>query len=88
MSISFPNRARSYDETRDQIRFSGYDGMMEIRFLVELDALAKALSAKVSGEPDGLAAFGKLRQRVLETAEKVYAKRKGLKTYMLTSADF
>ncbi|MCY0153495.1 DUF1488 domain-containing protein [Hoeflea alexandrii] len=33
--IGFPNSMRSFDEDAGTIRFSGYDGVMEVRFLLE-----------------------------------------------------
>ena len=36
----FSNRSRSYDEAAQHIRFLGHDGMFEIPFLIEIEALA------------------------------------------------
>ncbi len=33
MTLAFPNTARSFDDVRKAVRFFGYDGMFEIRFL-------------------------------------------------------
>lgn len=41
MTLAFPNTARSFDEVRKAVRFFGHDGMFEIRFFVEAEALAK-----------------------------------------------
>jgi hypothetical protein len=88
MALTFPNRSRSYDENGHRIRFFGYDGMFEVRFFLELDALAKAFTKKISGENDCLAAFDAMRKLILETAEKVYGQRKGANMHVLTSSDF
>ena len=40
MSLVFPNRSRSFDEARKAVRFLGYDGMFEVPFLVQAEALA------------------------------------------------
>lgn len=32
MALAFPNQARSYNETYRRTRFSGHDGMFEVRF--------------------------------------------------------
>jgi len=88
MALAFPNRSRSYDEAGRRIRFFGYDGMFEIRFSVEIDALAKAFAGKLSGERDFLSAFDDIRKKIIEAAEKAYARGKGKHTYTLTLADF
>ena len=41
MAISFPNRSRSYDATRQAVRFWGYDRSMESSFFVTVDALER-----------------------------------------------
>ncbi|RUX63638.1 DUF1488 family protein, partial [Mesorhizobium sp. M7A.F.Ca.US.014.04.1.1] len=41
MSLTFPNRSRSYDEAGQRIRFVGHDGMLQISFSVAADAMAK-----------------------------------------------
>lgn len=42
MTLAFPNPSRSYDATGKAVRFAGPDGMFEVRFYVEVDALMKA----------------------------------------------
>jgi hypothetical protein len=88
MSINFPNRSRSYDETEKRVRFLGYDGMFEIKFFVGIDALAKAVARHVSGESEGLAAFDTMRRQILEAAERVYGRGKRGNMIVLTAADF
>jgi hypothetical protein len=88
MSLTFPNRSRSYDETARRIRFSGYDGMFEVRFFIELDALAKAYAGKMSGENEFLSAFDSVRKTVLEVAERVYGKTRTKGMCTLTAHDF
>ena len=39
MALTFPNQSRSYDEANKQIRFSGHDGMFEVRFFVDGEGL-------------------------------------------------
>ena len=39
MTISFPNPSRSYDATRQAVRFWGYDRSMESSFVIKADAL-------------------------------------------------
>ncbi|TCR74843.1 DUF1488 domain-containing protein [Rhizobium sp. BK376] len=87
MTITFPNSARSFDEAAKRVRFLGYDGMFEIRFLVEADALRMEPTQSNPSERDYLAAFDRIRTRILEVAVRVYAsKRKNL--IVLGPADF
>jgi hypothetical protein len=87
MSITFPNRSRSYDESERRVRFMGYDGMFEVKFFVGIDTLAKALAAKLSSENEALSAFDNLRKKILEAAERVYGKSKRGNMFVLTPAD-
>ncbi|MBB2672903.1 UNVERIFIED_ORG: hypothetical protein GGE44_002465 [Rhizobium esperanzae] len=48
MTLTFPNKSRSFDESRNAVRFSGYDGMFEVRFLVEANALRTRLAQRSS----------------------------------------
>ena len=41
MAVNFSNRSRSYDATRDAVRFWGYDRSMETSFFVTADALKR-----------------------------------------------
>jgi len=88
MALTFPNNSRSYDEASRRIRFFGYDGMFEIRFFLEIDALAKASSGKIAGEGEYLAAFDNLRKKIVAAAEKAYGKGSRGNMYTLTLADF
>ena len=42
MTLEFLNPSRSFDEVRNAIRFIGHDGMFEVPFFVEVEALAKS----------------------------------------------
>ena len=87
MALTFPNRSRSYDETGQRIRFRGYDGMFEVPFAVEVDALSKAKSASPTSEAEHLAAFDAARESIHTVARKAYSHgRKNI--YVLTPADF
>lgn len=72
MTLSFPNSARSYDEAKRRIRFTGYDGMFEVKFFVTADVLAKGLVTRIAAEQDYLAAFDKLRPKILDVATRAY----------------
>jgi hypothetical protein len=85
--LNFPNASRSYDATRRCIRFWGSDGAMEVSFFLEENALAKIAAAAPSGESFLLESFDQNRDRILQTARKVYkGRRKG--SYVLVSSDF
>lgn len=87
MTINFPNRSRSYDPTRQVIRFWGYDRSMESSFYVTAEALVRI---QPDTRPDAaglLKAFDINRDRICAVAAKVYARgRRG--SYDLNVADF
>ncbi|WP_274425581.1 DUF1488 family protein [Chelativorans sp. YIM 93263] len=83
MSLTFPNRSRSFDETRQRVRFIGHDGMFEVPFFVETDALSTA----ATGEADYLAAFDAARSTIHDVAREIYGNARRT-TYVLTAADF
>ena len=87
MALTFPNRSRSYDEAGQHIRFLGYDGMFEIPFMIEIEALANNTQGAATAEAGYLAAFDAARGSILDVARKAYSRgRKNL--FVLTSADF
>ena len=74
MTISFPNRSRSYDATRQVVRFWGYDRSMESAFFLTADALQKLQPNLQREEDDVLRAFDSNRERIYAIAAKVYAR--------------
>ncbi|WP_309086636.1 DUF1488 domain-containing protein [Chelativorans sp.] len=83
MSLTFPNRSRSYDKAGQRVRFVGHDGMFEVPFYVETDALRTS----AIGEIEFLAAFDAARATIHDVARETYAN--GRRTfYVLTAADF
>lgn len=86
MTISFPNSSRSYDATRQAVRFWGYDRSMESSFFVTVDALRR-LQPNLSFDADDLLrAFDVNRERIHAIAARVYARgRRG--SYDLLAAD-
>ena len=88
MTLIFPNNSRHYDAGSGRIRFSGYEGVFEIRFLLELDALAKVYAGSISGESQYLSAFDSVKKRILVVAERIYRKKRGQSMCMLTADDF
>ncbi len=87
MAIAFPNSARSYDETAQRVRFLGYDGMFEIRFLLDIDVLANESSSSVTSENDYLIAFDRFRTKILHVAKRAYNSRR-TSPIILRLADF
>jgi len=86
MAISFPNRSRSYDATRQAVRFWGYDRSMESSFFVTVAALDRIQPNLRRDAADLLRAFDAHRERIYAMAAKVYARgRRG--SYELNAAD-
>ena len=75
MAIAFPNTMRSIDDARRAIRFSGYDGMMEIRFSVDLDALDVLAGHVHSSDKAYLSTFDEMRARIQQVAARVQEKQ-------------
>ena len=74
MGISFPNEARSFDDKNRCIRFTGYDGMFEIKFYLATEVLACEKSHRNASEDDYLTSFDALRPRILKAATSAYLK--------------
>lgn len=68
------------------MRFQGYDGMFEVRFLVEAAALIRTNDAYMV-EPDYLSAFDLKRSAIQQAAVKMY-ERNRRSSFTITSADF
>jgi hypothetical protein len=84
--LNFPNASRSYDATRHCVRFWGYDGALEVSFFVEDDALIRIAPGTTRDESSLLESFDRNRERIFETASKVYGRRrKG--SYELVTSD-
>jgi hypothetical protein len=84
MSLTFPNPSRSYDEARKRIRFVGHDGMFQIEFALEVEALT-VKSAK-DAETGYLAAFDSAVETIRDAARRAY-KKNHQKAFILTSSD-
>ncbi len=72
MTLSFPNKARSYDETHRRVRFTGYDGMFEVKCFVTVDVLARGMALRTRGEREYLEAFDKMRAIIVDAATRAY----------------
>ncbi|WP_373414750.1 DUF1488 domain-containing protein [Ensifer aridi] len=90
MTLLFPNASRSLDEKRNAVRFIGHDGMFEVRFFVEAEALviadAESDRSEIS-ESKLLSAFDALRLSIYDVARKAYSSGRR-HSYTLTAADF
>ena len=87
MALSFPNSSRSYDPSHDRVRFLGHDGVLQIAFFLESDALRRIDPGVRKDEPSVLSVFDKNIGRILDAATKAYrATRKH--SYQLIAADF
>ena len=87
MAVIFPNTSRSYDQTRDAVRFWGYQSSIECSFFVTAGALRQVQPNLQADEAGLLDAFDANRDLIYRIAAKVFARgRKG--SYELVGADF
>lgn len=89
MALQFLNQNRSFDETRERVRFWGHDGTTEICFIVEADALQK-LDPDVARVESGLLnAFDTARSQIQDIAATIYGRsRDQASAYVLAAKDF
>jgi hypothetical protein len=89
VTLEFPNPSRSFDEERNAVRFVGHDGMFEVPFFIEADALASTIGkggGLEAAEAGCLTAFDMARRTVYDIARKLYSRgRQG--RYTITVAD-
>jgi hypothetical protein len=85
VALNFPNGSRSYDATRQAVRFWGYDGAMEVSFFVTAEAL-RAFNAQSADERALLNAFDAHCGEIRTAANKSY-KRNRQGSYELTERD-
>ncbi len=92
MTLKFPNQSRSFNKSKKQVRFWGYDGVLEISFDVEAEALQKIdhLSpALAAGEARILEAFDNSLEQIQQVASRAYSRgRKGSYAFKLVVSDF
>jgi hypothetical protein len=87
MTLKFPNHSRSYDRTRQAVRFWGYDSSIEYSFFVTVDALEKVQPRLRHDEEGFLGAFDAHRDLIFQTAADVYVRDRKSR-YELAGADF
>jgi hypothetical protein len=87
MSLNFTNQSRSYDATRQAVRFWGYDASREVSFFITADALSRLQPSAPKTDLALLSSFDNHRATIQVAAAKVYARgRKG--SYELGPGDF
>jgi predicted component of viral defense system (DUF524 family) len=82
MSITFENPNRRFDESINCMRFSGYDGAIEVSFFLKVEALVKLCPQLNETEAEILQAFDLRLQKIHKAASKVYGQNR--KTYVCT----
>jgi hypothetical protein len=87
MTLKFPNHSRSYDRTRQAVRFWGYDTSIEYSFFVTVDALEKVQPRLRHDEEGFLGAFDAHRDLIFRTAANVFVRDRKSR-YELAGADF
>jgi hypothetical protein len=85
--IAFPNEMRSFDEDAGTFRFSGYDGVMEVRFVLEAPALERIAGISWTTAAAYLDAFDQFRKPIQAAALKAH-QRTHKSMIRLTTADF
>lgn len=87
MSLSFPNRSRSYDPRGHRVRFWGYDGAFEVTFFIDQGAFSRMSPDSRPDEAGFLAVFDRHRDRILIAAARAYSGgRKD--AYTIQASDF
>jgi hypothetical protein len=90
MTLEFLNPSRSFDEVRKAIRFIGHDGMFEVPFFVEVEALDKSsvgLRSMERSQEMYLSTFDSARRSIENVAREAYSHGRQT-SYTLTRADF
>lgn len=87
MSVTFPNQSRSYDTTRNAVRFWGYDSSIEASFFIVADALRSLQPGTGHDEASLLRAFDANRDLICTTAARLYT-RGSRGSYDLVASDF
>ena len=72
MGLAFPNAARSYDDSKHRIRFLGHDGMFEVKFFVDADAVLRGFPDRAATERDFLEAFDRMLAKIQSVAQRLY----------------
>ncbi|WP_180966984.1 DUF1488 family protein [Cohaesibacter celericrescens] len=76
MVLAFPNQTCNIDEDTGTIRFSGYDGVLEIRFTMSSDTIDQLMGGKDGQDISYGQAFERLRSRIQDAAVRNYKRTK------------
>lgn len=87
MPLTFPNCSRSYDRTRQAVRFWAYDTSIEYSFFVTVGALQRMEPHLRRDEEGFLGAFDANRDLICQTASDVHSRDRKTR-YELVDADF
>ncbi len=74
MGLVFPNQTCNIDEDAAIIRFSGYDGLMEIRFSMTFETLDHLMKTYDEERQPYRQAFENLRSRIQNAAMRAYSR--------------
>ena len=89
MMLRFSNPSRSFDATKDCVKFWGYDSAIEVVFFVKASALKKLCPEVITVEAGFLEAFDSAKKRIHEAAEEIYVRgRNSPYAYILGAEDF
>jgi hypothetical protein len=89
MTLEFPNQSRSFEGTKNRVRFWGYDSAIEITFFMEEEALMKICPEVSSAEIALLDAFDHTVERIHQIARKIYERSHDHSyVYVLAANDF
>jgi hypothetical protein len=86
--IRFPNASRSFDVTRNAVRFWGHDQSMETSFFISVDALKRLDPGVGLDEATLLQTFDRNRTRICDVAARVYGNGRKGGSYDLNPTDF
>ncbi|MGA7811050.1 DUF1488 domain-containing protein [Bradyrhizobium sp.] len=87
MTPTFPNHSRSYDRTRQAVRFWGYDTSIEYSFFVAVGALERVEPRLNHDEEDFAGAFDTHRDLICRKAAGLHSRGRKDR-YELAGADF
>jgi hypothetical protein len=88
MTIGFPNASRSFDVTRNAVRFWGHDRSMETSFYISAEALHRLVPGAAGNQEALLEVFDRNRPRICAAAAKIYGNGRKGGSYDLHSSDF
>lgn len=73
MDLAFPNLTRSFEASKNRVRFWGHDNAIEITFFVSSDILSQLMPGTERSETAILRIFDSMRSDIHEAARRAYA---------------